>query len=148
MQKKKKKNAVKKIQPLPVTSVFVFVGKIMRSPLNATSPRGVATGSDVSLALGRLQRTYTPADPSVAVSLLLTVAAATGGHFQLRASKAFHERVGPLLVLQQTLVCPFPQSHHQVHQSNTHTHTHTHTPQYTQYFSVLYCGGFISQNHV
>lgn len=62
-------------------------------------------------------------DPSVAVSIWLTAAVATGGQFQLRASKALHEGVRPLLILQQTLVCPFPQSHDQVHQSDTHTHT-------------------------
>lgn len=60
-------------------------------------------------------------DPSVSVSICLAVAAATGGQFQLRASKALHEGVRPLLVLQQTLVRPFPQSHNQVHQSETHT---------------------------
>lgn len=60
-------------------------------------------------------------DPSVSVSICLAVAAATGGQFQIRASKALHEGVRPLLALQQTLVRPFPQSHNQVHQSETHT---------------------------
>ena len=55
---------------------------------------------------------------------VLRGAVAAGSHPQLRAPKALHEGVGPLLLLQQAPVRPFPQSHHQAHQSDTHTHTH------------------------
>lgn len=72
-----------------------------------------------------VQQAGIPKDPFgiVAISIWLRVADAAGGHSQLRASKALHEGVWPLLLLQQTPVRPFPQSHHQAHQSDTHTHT-------------------------
>lgn len=60
-----------------------------------------------------------PKDPFgiVAIDIWLRVAVATGGGFQLRATKALQERVGSFFLLQQTPVCPLPQSHHQIHQS-------------------------------
>lgn len=64
-----------------------------------------------------------PKDPFgiVAIGIWLCVADAARGRFQLRATKALQEGVWPLLLLQQAPVCPFPQSHHQAHQSDTHT---------------------------
>ncbi len=66
-----------------------------------------------------------PKDPFgiVAIGIWLRVADAAGGRFQLWATKALQEGVWPLLLLQQAPVCPFPQSHHQAHQSDSHTHT-------------------------
>lgn len=61
----------------------------------------------------------------VAIGVWLCVADATGGHSQLRATKAFQEGVWPLLLLQQAPVCPFPQSHHQAHQSDNKKHNVT-----------------------
>lgn len=58
----------------------------------------------------------------VAIRIRLRVADAAGGQSELRASKALHEGVGPLLLLQQTPVSPFPQSYHQVHQSASQKH--------------------------
>lgn len=68
-----------------------------------------------------------PKDPFgiVAIGIQLCVADATGGRSQLRATKAFQERVWPLLLLQKTPVCPFPQSHHQAHQSDTQKERNT-----------------------
>lgn len=58
---------------------------------------------------------------TVAIGVWLRVADAAGSQSELGASEALHEGVGPFLLLQQTPVSPFPQPHHQVHQSAAKT---------------------------
>lgn len=70
---------------------------------------------------GSGRRAGIPKDPFgiVAIGIRLRIAGAAGGHSQLRATKTLQEGVWPLLLLQQTPVRPFPQPHHQTHQSDT-----------------------------
>lgn len=96
-----------KYKAMPHNSSTVILTKWRISPSLGHMYDLIATEADI------------PKDPFRIISIGLCVAAAAGDHSQLRATKALHEGVGPLLLLQQTSVGPFPQSHHQVHQSDT-----------------------------
>lgn len=71
--------------------------------------------------LNLFYRSHVPEKDSgtVAIGVRLHVAGTAGSQSEFGTSEALHEGVGPLLLLQQTPVSPFPQPHHQVYQSVT-----------------------------